>query len=273
MVCKLVEKDPLWQEILASGHLGEIPVTILDETTSTNEVALNAAKRGDKTHSLFIAETQSMGRGRLGKSWSSPPGTGLYFSMILRPALDPSDLPKITLAAGLAACRGVRKVTGMNPQIKWPNDLLLDGKKFAGILTETESMSEKNLPVVILGIGMNVNTLPEQFPSEIQNKATSLTNVSGQLFSRGELLKEIVDEIIRVISRLEKEGFTGILTEWKEHDATIGRELKWVTQDGKVISGVSLGPDKDGLLRIKDTQGVLYEVLSGDINLVSVMKT
>ncbi|MBU0480164.1 MAG: biotin--[acetyl-CoA-carboxylase] ligase [Proteobacteria bacterium] len=261
--------DPLWQEMKATGRLGTLPVTMLDETTSTNTLALEAARRGAETNSIILAETQSMGRGRLGRKWLSPPGTGLYFSMILRPELDPADLAKITLAAGLAVCRGVSTVTGLKPVIKWPNDLLIGGKKFAGILTETEAMAGENKPVVILGIGMNINTKPTQFPNDLQEKATSLSIFSGREICRGSLLKEVAEEIIQVVSRLEKEGFSGILAEWNLHDGTRNRELVWVSRNGTTVRGVSLGPDQDGLLRVRDQQGTVYEILSGDIELAS----
>lgn len=258
-------KEQTWEEMIATGRLGMIPVHFRAETISTNDDALSL--REAQAGTLVVAERQSGGRGRLGREWLSPPGVGLYFSLILRPLLAPADLPKLTLGAGLAASRAVESVTGLRPLLKWPNDLWLDNKKIGGILAETRIGQDG--PVVVLGIGLNVTTSPESFPPELRTKVSSLLIHSGRKFARSALLAALWDEIMAMAARLEREGFAGILADWREHDATRGQELIWVTQGGQVVRGLSLGPDEEGLLRIRDAAGQIHEVLSGDISLAS----
>jgi len=251
-----------------SGILAGDPVLLLAKIGSTNEVAIGLADGGAAAYSLVVAESQTEGRGRLGRSWQSPPGSGLYFSMILRPQLDPGDIPKITLAVGLAACSAIEKVSGLSLLIKWPNDILLGGRKLGGILSEAADLQNRGgLLAVVLGIGLNVNTPLSAFPLDLQDKAVSLSSYSGREYPRGEILAAIVSEIKKVVERFEREGFAMILEEWRRRDATLGKDLSWVTQSGDIVKGVSLGPDHSGQLLIRDDQGTVHEVLSGDISL------
>jgi len=254
-----------WQAMARTGQLGRRPVHFLVASSSTNDVALELAKNGAASGTLVVAESQGRGRGRLGREWLSPPEVGLYCSFILRPRLAPAELPKLTLGAGVAASRAVAAVTGSAPRLKWPNDLWLAGKKIGGILAEARF--EMGAPVVILGIGLNVNTAAAAFPAELQEKVTSLASHYGREFTRSALLAALGDEIMAMMTRCEREGFTGILAEWRQLDATRGRELEWLTQSGAVIRGLSLGPDAEGQLRIRDAAGTTHEVLSGDISL------
>jgi BirA family transcriptional regulator, biotin operon repressor / biotin---[acetyl-CoA-carboxylase] ligase len=257
--------DSLWQQ-LASGFFAGRPARLLATTGSTNLDALEAGRLGAAAGTLIVAETQTGGRGRLGRQWLSPPGTGLYFSVILRPRLIPADLPKITLAAGLAVCKGVEAETGLQPAIKWPNDLLLGGHKFCGILAESE-FSPRNEPLVALGIGLNVNTPSTAFPAEFAGKATSLLIAAGRHYHRGPLLAAVLTNLDQALAQLEAGGFAKILAEWRQRDASTGRRLTWVTPAGAVVSGLSLGPDEEGVLHILDDAGVRHEVLSGDLTL------
>jgi len=257
--------DQAWEKMAATGQLADRKVHFQTQTVSTNDDALGLARAGAASGTLVVAERQSQGRGRLGREWLSPPGVGLYCSLILRPQLDPADLPKLTLAAGLAASRAVELVTGLRPLLKWPNDLWLAGKKVGGILAEARF--EQGGPVVVLGIGVNVNTSPDSFPADLQKKVTSLLLHSGREFARSALLATLWEEVMAMVARLEREGFTGILADWRERDATLGRELAWLTPSNQVVRGLSLGPDADGLLRIRDGVGQVHEVISGDIAL------
>jgi BirA family biotin operon repressor/biotin-[acetyl-CoA-carboxylase] ligase len=261
--------DPAWRKMGEQGVLADMPVRLLAETGSTNAVAIDLAKYGSPAYTVVVAESQSEGRGRLGKNWQSPAGTGLYCSIILRPDLPPEDLPKITLMAGLAVCLAVEKVTNLALLIKWPNDLLLGGRKLGGILAETVH-NHGQRTAVVLGIGLNVNSPTTAFPAELQDKATSLFIHTGREYRRSELLTSIVTKVKKLVSRFERDGFTDILNEWRQRDATLGRELAWVTHSGEVVRGVSLGPDDNGQLLIRDRQDNIHEVLSGDINLAKV---
>lgn len=257
--------DPAWETMVAAGRLNGREVHYRARTASTNDDALALALDGAAGGSMVVAEGQSRGRGRLGREWLSPPGVGLYCSMILRPQLEPADLPKLTLAAGLATSRAVESVTGLRPLLKWPNDLWLAEKKIGGILAEARF--DQSSPVVVLGIGLNVNTTRESFPPDLLEKVSSLLIHSGREFVRSTLLTCLSDEVMAVVARMEQEGFAGILADWRERDATLGRELEWLTQSALVVRGLSLGPDAEGQLRIKDAAGLVHEVLSGDISL------
>jgi BirA family biotin operon repressor/biotin-[acetyl-CoA-carboxylase] ligase len=265
-----VIEDQAWQRLGEEGNLAGIPVRLLAETDSTNEVAANLARTGAPSYTVVAAETQSAGRGRLGKSWQSPAGSGLYFSLILRPALAPADLPKITLVAGLAVCLAVEKVARLPLRIKWPNDILLGDRKLAGILAETVAVPGRRTAVV-LGIGLNVNAPTTAFPAALREKATSLFIHTGREYQRSELLTAIVTEIKRLIGRFEREGFADLLREWRQRDAYLGRELTWVARSGEIVRGVSLGPDDHGELLIRDRRGRMHEILSGEISLAGTV--
>jgi len=242
----------------------------LTVTESTNSVALKAGENGADSGTVIVAESQTEGRGRLNRSWISPPGMGLYFSLLLRPQLAPEDLPKITLAAGLAICEAVEKEYPLSLQIKWPNDLLLAGRKLAGILTETGSISGAppgQTPYVVIGVGLNLYPPEGGFSAELKNRVTALALHTDKKISADGLLTECVSSIEGIVKYLEKGQFSEILKAWKQRDATLGKVLTWITLQGEKITGVSLGPDAEGLLQVRDQRGIIHEVLSGDVEL------
>lgn len=254
-----------WQAQLNTALLGKTLVKALAETGSTNAVAMELGLAGAPAGTLVLAESQTEGRGRLGRQWHSPAGAGLYFSLVLRPRLAVAELPQITMAAGLALCQAIEEETGLAPGIKWPNDLLLGLKKFAGILVESGPVTAEQ-PLVILGIGINVLTPVSAFPDFLQDKATSLLAFSGRSFSRKKLLGAVLFRLEKVLDRLETEGFANILSEWQSRDALRNTWLTWLTPSGEAVRGWSLGPDANGVLHIKDEMGRIHAVLSGDIN-------
>jgi BirA family biotin operon repressor/biotin-[acetyl-CoA-carboxylase] ligase len=256
--------DPFWQELSACSALAGHALVLRTETGSTNSDALALGRAGATAGTIVLARSQTGGRGRLGRSWFSPPGGGLYFSMLLRPALAPAELPKITLAAGVALCNAVAVLCRCAPLIKWPNDLLLEGKKCGGILTESE-FGPDGTPLVVLGIGINVSTLPAAFPKELRGRVTSLADHGASPLRRLDLLREIISGVDAIIARLEAGEFAAILAAWRSLDATKGKRLTWVTTTGAAVTGLSLGPDREGLLHIRDDQGRTHAVLSGDI--------
>jgi len=261
------DTDSLWEQVRATGVLTGRKVHFFAQTGSTNQVALNLGRQGEEAGTLVVAESQSCGRGRLDRVWLSPPGQGLYFSIILRPRLEPADLSKITLVAALAVCKAVEEVTRLSPGIKWPNDLLLAGKKFCGILTETGPISGGKPPMVVLGIGINVLTPLDHFPAELRERVTSLAVSGVEAVRRGELLVAIVQAVEIELMRLEQGEFAAVLKDWRCRDATLGKRLAWLTPTGQVVEGVALGPDAAGVLHIRDDSGWDHEVLSGDLHL------
>lgn len=251
-----------------TGRLDGRPVHYLAVAESTNSTAMAMAKQGAAPGLAVVAESQSKGRGRLSRSWLSPAGQGLYFSILYRPRLGLNDLAKITLAAGLAVARAVDRLCGCSIKLKWPNDLVLNGKKCGGILTECEMTPGHDLPAVVIGIGLNVTTTADYFPSELHGKATSLLLETDKILQKSDLLRHILTELDRLVTALEQGGFADILAAWKERDFLAGRKLTWVTARGQAVNGISLGPDREGLLHIRDAHGRVHEVLSGDLSLV-----
>lgn len=259
--------DDLWQAMILTGELGRHQVHFFTDTGSTNDLALILSNTGAQDGTLVVTDSQNAGRGRLaGRVWHSPPEAGLYFSLILRPRLAPADFPKLTLAAGLALGKALENLTRCKPRLKWPNDLFLNERKCGGILTETQAISGEGDTAVVVGIGLNVNTPPEAFPDDLRSKATSLLAETGVHHGRGLLLAVILSEIDLVVARLEQTDFPGILSEWRQRDLHAGRQVSWVDPHGKIITGLSLGPDDDGLLHIQDAQGQSHLVISGDVS-------
>jgi BirA family biotin operon repressor/biotin-[acetyl-CoA-carboxylase] ligase len=199
---------------------------------------------------------------------------GLYFTIILRPRLAPEQLPKVTLAAGLAVCKAVETEYGVLPKIKWPNDLLLGGSKFAGILSETGSMQNESTeqePLVVVGVGINLFPPEGGFPAELKEQATALSLHVDREIAAEKLLEACVIAIEKEVRSLVMGDFQTILKEWMQRDAIKDKILTWVTPKGQKITGVSLGPDADGILHIRDEAGAIHTALSGDIKLVGEM--
>lgn len=238
--------------------------------TSTNKIAFKLALQGASDGEVVRAEGQKCGRGRLGKAWHSPAGKGLYFSLIVRPRLVNEDYPKITMTTGLAIAQVLENLCGLDVQLKWPNDIFLSGKKCCGILTEASvTSSGEGDRFAVIGIGLNVLMEEQDFDQALTDSATSLLLETGIRYSMDNLLMTICDEIEYHLTKLENEGFSPILQGWKKRDCLQGRLLRWVTNNGKVVEGVSQGPNKDGCLLVRDREGILHQVISGDISIAS----
>jgi BirA family biotin operon repressor/biotin-[acetyl-CoA-carboxylase] ligase len=235
---------------------------------STNKKAYQLAAKGAFAGEVVRAGSQSAGRGRLGKTWQSPVGKGLYFSLIVRPDLAVEDYPKITMTTGLAVAKVLERLCERDIFLKWPNDIYMSGRKCCGILAEASIIAESSADrFVVVGIGLNVLTEKKDFPEIIRENATSLLIETDILFDMDELLTALCDETIAHIAILERQGFAYILEQWKTRDILQGRWLEWVTNSGEVIVGRSEGPDDNGQLLVRDGKGVLHEVLSGDITI------
>lgn len=241
----------------------------LQSTGSTNDDAFKLALKGAKHGFGVLTTTQHGGKGRLGKDWISPVGTGLYCSIVLRPDLPFSQFPQITLTAGLALCKVVECLLPNVPfGLKWPNDLYSNGCKCAGILVESSNLTDGEDMFAIVGIGINVNTSLEEFPSELKKTATSLRILSGKAIDIIYLYRRVHDVLLEQVERLVSSGFDGILEDWRKRDVLMGKEMQWVTCDKQVITARAMGPDKNGQLLATDSSGKVYEILSGDVQLV-----
>ncbi|MCX5893980.1 MAG: biotin--[acetyl-CoA-carboxylase] ligase [Deltaproteobacteria bacterium] len=237
------------------------PVHHFEAVASTNDLAKELAAQGAPEGTLVVAEAQTRGRGRLGRQWESPAGTGLYVSLLLRPPLPPSEMPQITLTTAVAVARALKRVAGVAPGIKWPNDLLLNGKKLGGILTEMETESEQ-IRHLVVGLGLNVNNAA--FPAELQPIATSLALATGRPHSRVKILQAWLEEFEELYGRFLAREFAGILEEWRSLTVTLGHRVT-VRQGPLTICGQALDVAADGALLVQTASGEVVRVTSGEI--------
>ncbi|MGB3221191.1 MAG: biotin--[acetyl-CoA-carboxylase] ligase [Desulforhopalus sp.] len=238
---------------------------------STNIKAKEIAESGAVSGTAVVAEYQTKGRGRLGKDWHSVQGKGLYCSIVVRPkniALE--DYPKITLVAGLSVALVLDRLTDRKTQLKWPNDIYISGKKIAGILTESSVLRESfQRRYAVIGIGINVNNVEEDFPLELRETVTSLSLETGTCFDLNELFQEVRLELLHQLDIFSGSGFQSLLSQWREKDFLLGKEMECVSTEGKRVSGIAQGPDDKGQLHVRDTSGKVHEVLSGDVRLAT----
>ncbi|WP_419174509.1 biotin--[acetyl-CoA-carboxylase] ligase [Desulfosediminicola sp.] len=240
----------------------------LQSTDSTNRVAMEMAADGAAHGTAIISATQTKGRGRLGKVWQSPAGKGLYTSVILRPVLKAEDFPYLTFVAGLAVADAIKQLYNLQPGLKWPNDIYFFMKKCGGILSESSALTvDPSCRFAVVGIGLNVNTTINDFPAEVVTRATSLFIESGREMSVDEVFTKIHAQLLLEVQSFERHGFTPVIKRWRELDCMFGKRLAWVAVNGKVVEGISLGPDNLGRLHIRDDSGKVHEVLSGDVQL------
>jgi BirA family biotin operon repressor/biotin-[acetyl-CoA-carboxylase] ligase len=237
-----------------------------EEINSTNSHARRLAETGAAEGEVVIAERQFEGRGRLGRSWESPPYCNLYFSLLLRPTLAPAHAPQITLMAAVALADTVAEFVAEPPAIKWPNDILLQGKKLAGILTES-SCDAKRIEFVILGIGVNLNFPRERMPETIRDRATSLMEVAGNSFSRELVLRRLIQDLDRCYGTLEDFGFDAIAPRWQARFGLKGKTVR-VEMGGDVLIGQAVGIDRDGALLVEDDRGERQRVVAGDVTAI-----
>ncbi len=249
----------------------EARIVVLDTTDSTNRIAFTMASEGIAHGSAVIAREQTRGRGRLGKHWQSPAGRGLYCSIIIRPRLAPEDFPLITMTAGLATALALDEISGVHFGLKWPNDIYRRGKKCGGILVESSPLLDPDEDhFAVVGIGINVDDRSDEFDPDIRKTATSLYLECGRPIDKRLLFETLHQKLLVKISILEQDGFSTILDRWKKKDILVGSRLDWVNVKGQKVSGISLGPDDQGRLHIRDDNGLVHEVISGDVRLASV---
>ncbi|MDR6224459.1 biotin--[acetyl-CoA-carboxylase] ligase [Desmospora profundinema] len=233
------------------------------QVASTQPLAHEWAREGAAEGSLVITEEQTQGRGRLGRIWHSPPYSGIWMSLVLRPAIPLTQAPQLTLMASVAVTRALRRVTGLDIRIKWPNDLLIDGKKICGILTELRGEQDQ-VQYVVLGMGINVNVTPDFWPEELKGKGTSLAIAGGRTYRRVELITAILKELEGIYEGFLTHGFEPIRILWEEYAAMLGTTIRAHTPHGEV-TGEAIGLDPTGalILRQGDTK---IPIFSSDID-------
>lgn len=251
--------------LLGPGMVIGRDIRVFQETTSTNDVADRLGRDGVKEGVVVFAESQTKGRGRLGRSWVSSQGKGLWFSVLLRPALSPQAATQMTIASATALARALRKAAGVECEIKWPNDILVRERKLCGILTEMSAELDK-IKYMVLGIGVNVNFEIEDFPAELREIATSLAIESGRKFKRAEVAAEILRQLDGDYARIRTGQFESVASEWEDQCTTIGRNVE-IACGKHVVNGRAESLDREGALLVRTQHGHLERIIGGDVTL------
>lgn len=258
----VLHADDLMARLPANRVVGR-DIRVFKETTSTNDVAEKLARDGVKQGAVIFAESQTKGRGRLGRKWESPVGKGLWFSVLLRPQLLPTEATQLTVVAATALARAVQSQTDIAPDIKWPNDLLIGGRKVAGILTEMSAEVDR-VNHVIIGIGLDVNQAASDFPPDVRKLATSLKLERGQPVHRGDLAAAILIELERDYARVCRGEFTALADEWESRCTTIGQHVTVLIGERRV-QGRAESLDDSGALLLRTEHGRIERIIGGDV--------
>src|SRR6185369_1092234 len=217
---------------------------------------------GAEEGTTLIADFQSGGKGRLGRIWASPQGVNLYCSVILRPEIKPVAAPQLTFLSAVAVARAIERLTDLKPRIKWPNDILIEGKKVAGLLNEMSAETDK-VNFVVLGIGVNINMRAEQFPADLRHPATSLFLEAGKTISRTVFTRALLEELDDLYREFIREGYAPVRKAWLEKSRLEGAFVT-VTDNGLSRSGRVRGIDEYGALILENGE----QILSGDVVIV-----
>ncbi|MDD5722229.1 MAG: biotin--[acetyl-CoA-carboxylase] ligase [Syntrophales bacterium] len=252
------------KEGLKTSVFGKSRIFHFSDTDSTNLQAEHLANEGAPEGTVVVAEWQTRGRGRRGRSWFSPTGEGICASFILRPQISPNEAPKLTLMASVAVAEAILACAPVNASIKWPNDVLIGGRKVAGILTEMKAEMDRVYHVVI-GVGINVNTTRESLPSDIRDKATSLFIETGRFFSRAVILRTCLELLEEYNKTFKTHGFDPIMKRWKQLTKMIGTKISVDVID-TTYTGIFQDINEDGFLIMRDQEGMLRRIISGDVS-------
>lgn len=250
------------KSVLDTEWLGK-KLVCFDETDSTNIRARRLAEEGAPHGTLVVAERQTAGRGRRGRNWDSPAGSGIWFSMMLRPEIEPVHASMITLVAGMAVVKGIEEVTGLKPMIKWPNDAVLNGKKISGILTEM-STEEDSVRYVVVGVGMNINT--ETFPEELEGLAASLKTEAGREFRRSLVLGAVCRAFETYFEIFQRDrSMEGLMEEYNRMLVNLDRQVCVLDPKGE-YTGTARGIDRQGSLLVEKEDRTVIPVISGEVS-------
>ncbi|MCY6372137.1 biotin--[acetyl-CoA-carboxylase] ligase [Clostridium ganghwense] len=248
---------------LNTAYIGR-NIIYFDSIDSTNNKAKECAREGAEEGTVVIAEEQTMGRGRLGRNWTSPKYKGIWMSIILRPDIDPINVSKIT-QIGAAAVAMATKDMGIDAFIKWPNDIVMNGKKVCGILTEMSGELNK-VNYVIMGIGINVNIEKEEFPEEIKEVASSLKIQNGEYIKRKELVSRVLNNFEKLYEEfIREENISKSIKVCRERSILLGKEVRIIDR-GKTTKAKALELSEDGKLVVQYEDGKIKEIISGEIS-------
>ena len=252
------------QNGLSTTYIGR-KIYYFPELESTNIMAKEKASHKEEEinkGTVIISERQSAGKGRLGRNWFSPAG-GIWLSIILYPQLSPSYIPRITLMTAVAVVKAIERCTKIKTQVKWPNDILINGKKVCGILTEMSAELDL-INWVVVGIGVNVNIKQQEFPEDIREMTTSLKEALRKEISRVRLVQMFLKEFERYYELLKRREISSILKEWKSYSHTLGKKIR-VDMGERIITGEAVDINEEGALILKKEDGELVEIISGTI--------
>lgn len=251
---------------LETQVLGQTHYIYYPEVDSTNIRARELAAQGYPEGTVVAAEAQTSGKGRRGRSWFSPAGQGLYFSVILRPRVPLRDISKVSLVAGLAVAETMEAELNLKPVIKWPNDILINNRKVAGILAEAVTDMD-SVEYIVLGMGLNINNQMQDFPSDLQVRATSALAECGTVISRARILQTLLKRLEYHYSLFTGNDFRQVLDKIKSRSIVIGREVRLDTVNGYII-GQAIDIDDNGFLLVRDREGATHTIMSGEITVL-----
>jgi len=257
---------------LTTTYVGRT-VHYLRTVGSTSSELKALAREGAAAGTVVLADEQTVGRGRSGRTWFSPVGLGVWMSILLRCELSAERLAPLSIAAAVSVADALRELTGLDVRVKWPNDLLVGGRKLGGLLVESIQTAGKDVLSAVLGIGLNVNLTESDLPAELVGIATSLRSELGHSLPRLEVLRVMLLALERCFERYEREGIAGFRERWKELSSTLGREV--TVTPGRpaagatecIAAGTVMGLAKSGALILEDASGATHEIWFGDITL------
>jgi BirA family biotin operon repressor/biotin-[acetyl-CoA-carboxylase] ligase len=251
------------QRLLTTQVFGR-PMYILPSTTSTNDIVKHLAQHGAPEGTVVVAEHQTQGRGRQGRAFVSPAGVGIYVSLLTRPQADPRRLPQLTLAMAVATAEALAEYSALPVRLKWPNDVEISGKKVAGILCEAVLQPVAS-PLVIIGIGINVNTALEQFPPELHRHVTSLALAAGHPWARLPLLALLLAHLERLYGAFQQGNITPVRQRWLHYGGhMIGRQVRFAPEPSAGV-GTVVDLDADGALLVQHADGTQHRLVAGEV--------
>ena len=250
-------KSDLWKDII-----------VYDSVESTNDLAMSLATRGlIAPGTVLVADRQTKGKGRLGRTWESPAGANIYISLLIRPDLEPRDTTMLTVLSAVAGALALRRLCSLPISIKWPNDLVISNRKLGGILTEVRADPDR-VALAVIGMGINVNMYGRDLPESIRDIATSVRMETKKIHPRNEIIIQLLREFEHWYSILKKEGKKPLLDAWRNNSSTLGRKVNVVMQDIS-LSGIAEDIDNNGMLILKLQSGKRKTICSGDISFLA----
>ncbi len=244
---------------LLVGH----QIHCVETTASTNQLAQQMVVEGAPEGQVVLAETQTAGRGRMGRRWESPSGVNIYCSVLLKPQIPPHQAPQLTFLSAVATAEVLTELYDINARVKWPNDILVGGRKIAGLLNELSAETEQ-IHSLVLGIGINVNMTADQFPAGLRYPATSVRIETGELQSRVPLVRLLLQRIDFLYAEFLEQGFAPLRRRWEALFDLLDRQVE-VDLGPRIISGVVGGLEPDGALRLFMPDGRIERVVAGDV--------